>query len=108
MTARSAHPDIRVPGLTDVHGDADALCLSELLRRARTPTDAGVLAEATDLRLDRVHDCLDRLCQAGLAERVKATSRRRAAAWRTTREAIIVGYRDGDAADEEIYRGTIT
>jgi DNA-binding NarL/FixJ family response regulator len=100
MTAPSAHLDIRDPGLTDVLGDVDALCLWELLRRARTPTEAGVLAEATDLRLDRVHDCLDRLCEAGLAERVKASARRRAPAWRTTREAIIVGYRVNDPVDE--------
>jgi DNA-binding NarL/FixJ family response regulator len=68
--------DIRDPGLTDVLGDADALSLWELLRRARTPTEAGVLAEATDLRLDRVPT------------------------WRATREAIIVGYRVNDPLDE--------
>jgi len=79
MTAPSAHLDIRDPGVTDVLGDVDTLCLSELLRRARTPTEAG------------------------LAKRVKASARRRAPAWRTTREAIIVGYRDGDAADEAIF-----
>lgn len=67
--------DIRDPGLTDVLGDADALSMWELLRRAQAPIEAAVLADATGLRLDVVHDGLDRLTEARLAERVKATAR---------------------------------
>lgn len=92
--------DIRDRGLTDVLGDADALSLWELLRRARTPSAASVLAEATGLRLEFVHDCLDRLVEAGLVERVKATSRQRTPRWKALREVIVVGYRVGDPIDE--------
>jgi len=42
MTVPSAHLDLRDPGPTDVLGGVDALRLWELLRRARTPTEAGV------------------------------------------------------------------
>lgn len=100
MSEPSPPLDIRHPGLTDVLGDVDALSLWELLRRARVPTPAAALVEASDLPLERVHGCLDRLCEAGLVERVKATSRRRAPSWRATRQAIIVGYRVNDPLDE--------
>ncbi len=92
--------DIRDPGLTDVLGDADALSMWELLRRAQAPIEAAVLADATGLRLDVVHDGLDRLTEARLAERVKATARRRTPRWRVTRDVIVVGYRVGDPIDE--------
>lgn len=104
MTDPEVPLDIRAPGLTDVLGDADALSLWELMRRARTPVEASVLAAASGLRLDQVHDCLDRLAEAGLAESVKATARRRSPRWRTTREVIIAGYRLGDPVDEVLVR----
>jgi len=100
MSDPSAPLDIRDPGLTDVLGDAVALSLWELLRRARASTSAAALAEASDLPLARVHDCLDRLLEAGLVEQVKATSRRPTTGWRATRETIIVGYRVNDPLDE--------
>ena len=92
--------DIRDRGLTDVLGDTDALSLWELLRRAQAPTEAAALAEATGLRLEFVHDCLDRLAEAGLVERVKASSKHPTPRWRALREVIIVGYRVGDPVDE--------
>lgn len=92
--------DIRDRGLTDVLGDADALSLWELLRRAQAPTEAAALARATGLRLELVHDCLDRLAEAELVERVKASSRRPTPRWKTLRQVIIVGYRVGDPVDE--------
>jgi DNA-binding NarL/FixJ family response regulator/predicted transcriptional regulator len=104
MTDPDAPLDIRAPGLTDVLGDADALSLWELMRRARTPVESSALATASGLPLDQVHDCLDRLAEAGLAEAVKATARRRTPRWRVTREVIIAGYRLGDPLDEVLIR----
>ena len=104
MTDLDAPLDIRAPGLTDVLGDADALSLWELMRRARRPVEAAALSAASGLRLDQVHDRLDRLAEAGLAAPVKATARRRTPCWQTTREVIIVGYRLGDPLDEVLMR----
>ena len=92
--------DIRDRGLTDVLGDADALSLWELLRRAGAPTEAAELAEAAGLPLDFVHGGLDRLVEAGLVEPVRATSRRPTPRWKALREVIVVGYRVGDPVDE--------
>lgn len=92
--------DIRDPGLTDVLGDDDALSLWEMIRRAGRPTDAGGLCEASGLAIDRVHDRLDRLVEAGLLEPVRATRRHPTIRYRVRRETIIVGYRVGDPLDE--------
>ena len=102
MSQAPAALDLREPGLADVLGDVDALSLWELLRRAGRPLEAESLAERSGRALAAVQERLDRLAEAGLVARRRATARSPRIRWQVTRQTIVVGYRVNDPVDEAL------
>lgn len=96
--------DIRTPGLAEALGSVDHLSIWELLRRFGRAATVEELEVASGLPRARVQAALDALAEPGdlLVERVPAGRGRREPLWRNARDAIVIGYRVDDPADDAI------
>jgi DNA-binding CsgD family transcriptional regulator len=87
------------PAVRAMLSNGPAMQYWEVLRRSRSPLSTAQLATACRTKAHLVQQALDRLEGVGLVERLKASAARRLTTYRTTSEALLIGY-DGSSATE--------
>jgi len=96
--------DVRDTRVLDLLQDTRAMAVWEMLRRVHTPSTVSELSEWAGMTSTVTQSHLNRLARFGLVETVPAGGRRKAVAWRVTRERLVLAGSSRDAVDRALIK----